>query len=128
MSTCPICGLELRASYGSVGGQDVERFDCHRCCEFDLTGTAAATVKTRLGKLAHGPALMSHSVCRMAFDRKPPLISTDIVESILSDNRLPPVSQQVDDLLLFLGDHQSAPDAPQRFSLHVLGGWVGTSL
>jgi hypothetical protein len=60
--------------------------------------------------------------------QKPPLIRDDDFENFWIEETLPRPQQQADDLILWVGDNQVAPDAPIHVALPFLGAWVGTSL
>ncbi len=128
MPSCPICEVELMAYFGMVR-PDVQRFDCRRCGEFELTGTAIATLPNAFGKGVHRRALMSHTVRQMHRDHQPPpCIRDEQLDTFWPTDRLPPASTQADQLVLLSGDHQLSPDQPIRMAAYYMDAWVGTSL
>jgi hypothetical protein len=50
------------------------------------------------------------------------------MESFWIEDALPSASRQADDLILWIGENQVAPETPQRAPLHFLGAWIGASL
>jgi hypothetical protein len=49
MAAYPVCEFDPVHYYGVVG-PDVQRFDRRRCGEFELTGTAVATLPNEIGR------------------------------------------------------------------------------
>ena len=123
MTQCPVCGLTLVKQSPSS-----PKFDCERCGPFDLTGSAEQSLPSEFSKGLHRRALMSHKIRRMQRPNQPPLITTYTMESFWIEDALPPAPRQADDLILWIGDNQVAPETPQRAPLHFLGAWVGASL
>jgi hypothetical protein len=123
---CPICKSEAKAYPTGTGNLG---FHCPRCGKFHLSGSLASTLQPKLDGGIHRSALMSHNIRRMQrANSKPPLITTDNVETFWLGERLPTPQRQADDLILWVGDNQTYPDEAVRCELPALSAWVGTSL
>jgi hypothetical protein len=123
---CPVCQSTARFCSTGSGGM---RYDCPRCGEFELTGSLVAQLPSELNHGVHRRALMSHNIRRMGqANAKPPLIDTYNVESFWRSERLPTPQRQADDLILWVGDNQPAPDEYIPCEVPFLSAWVGTSL
>lgn len=123
---CPVCGTADTAEYPKNG--DKNRFDCKRCGEFDISGTALATLPDQLRQGVHRAALLSHDIRRMSERKKHPFISTDTLDSVWKVDRLPPPQEQSDDLILLIGDSQLTPEQPIRLACLYVNAWIGASL
>ena len=126
---CPVCGTADAKEY-STGVADKRRFDCRRCGEFDISGTAMAVLQPALEGGLHRRALMSHTIRRMiGFGKAPrPMIVSDKLDSYWPGDKLPAPGLQAESLILLLGDQQLSPEAGMRASGNFLGAWLGTSL
>jgi hypothetical protein len=108
-------------------------YDCPRCGKFELTGSLVSVLQSKLDGGVYRRALMSHNIRRTGHaNAKPPLINTYNVESFWLGERLPTPQRQADDLILWVGDNQPAPDefiqCEVPFEVPFLSAWVGTSL
>ena len=126
---CPVC--QTRCNEYSTHAADSCRFDCKRCGEFDISGTAMAVLQPALESGVHRRALMSHTIRRMTGFGKNvsrPMIVSDKLESYWPGERLPAPGLQADSLILLLGDLQLSPDEDTRVAGAFLAAWLGTSL
>jgi len=105
---CIVC--ETPTATRNVGG-DVTRCDCPRCGAFALSGTAEATLPSKLAEIPLRRSLMSHTLRRMQRQGSSRLhtIRTDELPSFWGEARLPTPPQQADALILWTGDHQPTP-------------------
>lgn len=126
---CPICQTSYSKEYNAVR-PDALRIDCHRCGEYDISGTALATIQAKLNAQANRRAIMSHSLRRMAGLRQDtkPFVSDDSIDSFFKSDRLPTPKKQADDATLLIGDLQISPDQHLRISGNFFGSWIGTSI
>jgi predicted RNA-binding Zn-ribbon protein involved in translation (DUF1610 family) len=123
---CPVCKSSVHL-YST--GVDSERFDCPRCGEFDLTRSLIPNLQAEFDSGLHRRALMSHNLRRMQRSKeKRPLVTTTNVESFWLGEQLPSPQRQADDLILWVGDHQLAPEEPIRCAVPYLSAWLGTSI
>jgi hypothetical protein len=129
MPNCPICETVDGKEYSS-GKPDALRFDCKRCGEFDISGSAFVSLPNAFAAGIHRRALMSHAIRRMKGlgVSPPPLIVSDKLETYWPTDKLPPPSSQADQLILLSGDSQLSPEDPIRHAAYFLNAWMGTSL
>lgn len=121
MTDCPVCDCK---NINGRGG-DTANFDCPRCGEFWLTGTALSVLPGQLAKGIHRAAIMSHALRRTGSRS---VLGSQELDGFWNDERLPPASKQADDLILWAGDNQLSPDTYQRCASYFLGAWIGTTL
>ncbi len=108
---CLICNSTLfhpaqtaaRGRAPNIMGMDTT-YDCPRCGEFSVDFVMHASLKGILDNDTERIALLSHSVRRM----KTPLLSKDIVETVLK-GKLPNPMEQADNFILWLGDNVKGP-------------------
>jgi hypothetical protein len=101
---CAVCGCQACTR---MAGVQASRFECARCGIFVLTISAEATIE---GLLAENPlrrSLMSYALRRMQRPGVlPEKITTSQLPSFWSDERLPTLQVQIDNLLIWIGDNQ----------------------
>src|SRR5258706_2962699 len=101
---CAVCGCQACTR---MAGVQASRFECARCGIFVLTISAEATIE---GLLAENPSrlsLMSYALRRMQRPGVlPEKITTSQLPSFWSDERLPTLQVQIDNLLSWIGDNQ----------------------
>lgn len=124
--SCPICKSALQHEPRNESS-DVTCFDCPRCGEFDLAGSALGELPGKIDQKPQRRALFSHRLRRMQ-GRKPPLITSYDLESMWPDDRLPSPLQQEIDLLLFIGDRLPSGGALTSVALPFICAWLGTDL
>lgn len=125
MTDCPVCEARDIQVNGNGAG-DTTQFDCPRCGQFWLTGTATVVLPERLGSSALKRSLMSHALRRMGPTEK--VIGSAELDSFWSEETLPTASKQADDLILYAGDKQLAPDRHVKASNQFLSAWVGAAI
>jgi hypothetical protein len=125
MSDCPIC----RSDAKDTAAPPDRGFDCPRCGAFKLTGTAVAVLHRWIEQKPHWRALVSHAVRRMQRDDGEPIrIFETELPTFVARDRLPPPHEQADQLILWIGDHQPAPDAIAEVTEISLDAWIGAAL
>lgn len=129
MLNCPVCQTPDVKEY-TPSNSDRVRFDCKRCGEFEISSTVYSILQPLLSQGIHRRALMSHALRRMGASQvsPPPFVSSNMLDSFWSVDRLPNPEKQANDLILFTGDHQLSPETPNSGAAYFLGGWLGTSL
>jgi hypothetical protein len=107
-------------------GQDA-RFDCRRCGAFVLTGTAEATLPTKLEDRPLRRSLMSHTLRRMQQpdDQHLRQIREDDLPTFWRNERLPTPQQQADNLILWIGDNQEASFSFAITGRQAIAAWIG---
>ena len=108
---CPLCSWEgYRSGPRPSGDGRAGKIDCPRCGPFFASQELLADLahwRWREGEKTER-ALLSHAVQKMQRENDPPFLTTHIVEEILKGS-LPSLSQQVDNLVLWLGAHLNGP-------------------
>ena len=103
MAKCPVCNTELKKFESKeVGGY----CDCPRCGPYCLTGTAQATIAGLLERVNEGRAKLSHALYRMTKREKWALVSSELLQNILENTELPRPQEQMENLILWLGETQ----------------------
>lgn len=105
---CPICktGLVQQTSI-SYGG--IARINCPNCGNYDLTESFYSDhiASNRLQPLQL--ATLSYAIRRMQSNRSQPLIVEDFAQDIMRNTTLPTATEQLDNLVLFLGQTLTEP-------------------
>src|ERR1700689_2182588 len=105
---CPICYVETLTT--EQHREDATYCECPRCVRYALTGTAKAVLASSASFDKIARAKLSHSVNRMASGGQWPKLSSDLIQSILKDpTALPLPSEQLDNLIAWLGKAQPDP-------------------
>lgn len=100
---CPVCKTELR-KMESRG--DRYFFDCPRCGPFSLSGTVHAMIQGQLEQTKDGSAKLSHALYRMTRSEQWVLVTSDLLKTILVNGSLPKPHEQLENLVLWLGENQ----------------------
>ena len=97
---CPVCGRTAERGRASDG--DFKQFECAKCGRYQLTGTAAAVLPSRLddcGPMAS--ARLSHSLQRLQRNMDWPLVSTEELDALISA-KLPSPDEQLSNLISWI--------------------------
>lgn len=117
MPQCPVCGSTLNRMEEHPDGADLNRYDCPRCGEFSLTGTVVGIIGEKMAEFSNGPAKLSHVLRKMSKREPRVLIDSVSLKHILQQTELPSPQEQLENLILWLGDHLTSPSA----EVHVEG-------
>jgi predicted RNA-binding Zn-ribbon protein involved in translation (DUF1610 family) len=111
-------------------GPNIVQFECPRCGTFVLSGSAEATLEPFLTKVPLRRSLMSHTLRRMQRPDQKHLhkITTDELPSYWRDERLPTPLEQADNLILWIGDNQEAPQAWADTTQNAIAATVGIAV
>ena len=125
---CIVCGTG-NAKYQPIveGGH----WECLRCGKFRLTLVASANLPGRLKEDPANPSVLSQTIRRsqLAGDGAAHTFTDDEVSAILANNRPPNPSQQADQLILWIGDNQQAPQqAAHSNNVLALDAWIGSRI
>lgn len=101
---CPVCHTELR-KVESRG--DRYFFECLRCGPYSLSGTARVVLAEHLSREEGVATKVSYALYRMTKQEPWAMLTSDLVESIIRNTELPRPLEQLDNLVLWLGDKQS---------------------
>lgn len=100
---CPVCKTELRKTE-SRG--DRYFFECPRCGPFSLSGSARSMVEGQIERTKDGSAKLSHALYRMTRREQWAMVTSDLLENILVNGNLPKPHEQLENLILWLGENQ----------------------
>lgn len=107
MPNCIVCNTPNAKQQQGAG--DFTRWDCGRCGSFALSGSAERDLETELARVPLRRSLMSHAIRRMQRDNDSHLrvIRSEELPSFWREERLPSPQRQADNLILWIGDHQT---------------------
>ena len=131
MSDCVIC-----SSPSSEAQLNWHVTDCHRCGRWALQGIPGVTMSLLQGKLGNWDALsvhlrshLSHIVRRQhRSDGGSVQIPLDGLEGWHLESPLPKPCEQLDQLVLWLGDHQPSPGELIPISVPEISAWIGATI
>jgi hypothetical protein len=135
MSTCPICTSPVPAPNQNASWCG---FDCPRCGRWSIgvdSAIVAREFEQRLGDLngrgAHQRSRLSYLLRRQQHDLAPgrwvPL-PWNYVEAWHLDEPLASPSEQLDQLVIWIGDHQSSPAESASLQIPEMSAWVGATI
>src|ERR1039457_4196952 len=103
MNPCPVCNFNMQKPGGNPNAKCAYDFDCDRCGDFSLTGSAAATV----GKMCDTPekkALLSHCIRKQQVNAGRPVFTSEQITEILKNTTIPTPQEQLDNFIIWFGD------------------------
>jgi nucleoside 2-deoxyribosyltransferase len=121
---CPICEVWLPQS-DRVPSDDWEPFNCLNCGRFGISGSLLAQSPRAWEGSRRARAVLSHAVRRMQRGTKPPLLEYSLVKQVLDADDLPSPAEQVDLLLVQIGDKQGAPGEHAEIYLDMVRAAIG---
>jgi hypothetical protein len=104
---CPVCSNELLSPPRKVFGTSGQIFSCPNCGRFELDFESIINLTRGAVEEAASLALLSHKIRSMGRDSEVPKVSQGLIETFLKTSRLPGPLEQVNNLLLWLGDSSS---------------------
>lgn len=105
---CPVCQSTLRSEPKRDGRRDVVHFDCPRCGQYALSGTAVADLPATLRRDPDGPAKLSHALRRSSEAGTHDFFSTYTIDEVLK-RPLPRPKEQADLLVRWLARNTPGP-------------------
>lgn len=124
MNQCPVCS---RATNFAQRTFDLWRIQCDRCGTYDLSDSAAEATWPEMADF-QVRASVSHAIRRMqAKDRKPPRIDSNLLSALIKTARLPPPTEQLNNLVIFLGHNLRAASDQYEFRWYELAGIMGAA-
>ena len=119
---CPVCG-SASAVAAKNGPADIE---CVRCGHFTLYRALLELLPRDFGEDPSRAAKMSYTI-RRSQERGIPAISPGNLDSYWQV-QLPKPPEQLDDLILWIGDHQTDGATEARAAELLLDAWIGSGL
>lgn len=101
---CPVCKSELRKIESR---EDRHFYECLRCGPYSLSGSAQMILAGELRKEKDAAAKLSYALYRMTKrDRSWPMLTSELLQDIISNTELPRPQEQFENLILWLGEKQ----------------------
>lgn len=132
MSTCPVCRTPEIPLGGPVAGYaDADAIDCPRCGRFLISGTVKIVLENLVQQRTINNSRLSHAL-RLRYDaqpRPPPFLrrDTDLQPFQADRNHIPP-HEQLDNLILWIGNNQPSPQEWAHSEMHALAARIGASI
>jgi hypothetical protein len=127
MPNCIVCKNPNCARQPGIG--DFARYNCPRCGVFALAGSAEAEIESKLAEKPLRASLMSHALQRMQRPGvQPRLITSDELPSFWREERLPTPQQQADNLILWIGNHQTTAFDYAENAMTAIAAIIGASI
>lgn len=105
MSNCPVCTFVLLSEAKRHGGRAF--FECPRCGCFSMTDEVFADWPFWLREYeSTRRAILSHALYQMTKRQQWALLTTGLLENILKNTQLPKPQEQLENLILWLGENQ----------------------
>lgn len=114
---CPVCGDSLLEE-----GRNGDRYfyDCPRCGQYALSGRVSAFINHQLGLEKTSKARLSHALYKMTSREQWAMLDSEHLNSILQNSTVPSPQEQLENLILWMGTHQSSPGASASYSNQVI--------
>jgi hypothetical protein len=112
---CPVCHHPLNGPPGDVFGPPERRlayFNCPRCGNFGLTGTAIAVLPGLLEMRPRQIPAFSYAIRRAQQSQELPVFNSEVCQRIVETAELPTPQEQADNLIRWLGDKLPGPGEP----------------
>lgn len=121
--SCPVCKSELKNKYAQG-----ERyfFECPRCGPYSLSYEAKHDLARYLDRDDTAPARLSYALYRMTKRQQGAMVTNDLLENILKNMELPRPHEQLENLVLWLGENQPSMGAAIQVADQVIAA-VGTT-
>lgn len=114
---CPVCQAALKEYEEQPSGDDLYRYDCPRCGQFSVVRTIVGSIAGKMADVVNGPAKLSYVLRKMSKREPWVLIDSVSLTRILKQTDLPKPQEQLESLILWLGEHQTSSSA----EVHVEG-------
>jgi hypothetical protein len=121
---CPVCSAPANVNIGSL----IYNVECARCGRFRLFRSVYDDLPEHFARDSTRRAKMSYTLRRMQGDgQQSPLIEPPRLESFWN-TRLPNPQEQVDDLIIWIGDHQASRAVGVVAEQLAVDAWIGSPL
>lgn len=114
---CPICQTELRSKH-----ERPERrfYECPRCGSYSLSSSLDASLGFYLNKYPDAQTKLSHALYKLTEAEQWAMLTASTIEAILETAALPKPQEQLDSLILWLGQKQPASGHAIEFTPQAL--------
>lgn len=110
MDVCPVCKDELKSpAVSHQVGTDAVDYECPRCGNYSLTGSASATLPSILQADERAAIKLSHVLYSMTEREAWPILDSELLRNICSEMSLPSLSEQLNNLITWLAKNQPGP-------------------
>lgn len=124
---CPLCNCNNAQAEPHSSLKSAQRFSCPRCERFVLTGQLLCEIEKKLRNDTKKRALISHAVARMQKKNPTPTLDIKLFEQVLNTS-LPSLEQQIDNLILFLGEFTGTPGKTALFKTLRVSAIIGSEV
>lgn len=100
---CPVCATILKRDESRDGRHF---FECPRCGPYSLSGTAKAILAANISREDSVATKISYALYRMTKREQWAMLTSDLLENIIRNTELPRPLEQLDNLILWLGEKQ----------------------
>ncbi len=128
MDECPICGEGNCSKQQDKDMWPGAEYDCQRCGRFVLWGTMSDFLDDAYFTLPRRSVLSHRLRCQQRESGPPPKVVQTELESWQLDDPLPSPMEQVDRLILWIGDHQPSPPEYADSPIAAISAWIGTTI
>lgn len=130
-AACELCGITQTNSLQLPPDLPIESAGraCPRCGQFYLVGSAVNSLPGLIAGGTVNRSVLSHRI-RRRYDaaQKPLQLSAPDLNAFIGDTKPPTPQEQVDNLILWIGNNQQAPEGWAEATLRHLGAIVGAAV
>lgn len=129
MGKCPVCSTASAAQNPADGYIDADAVECLRCGRFLISGTLKVVLSGLIERRGINNSRLSHEL-RLRYDakRKPTFLANAELQQYQVDQSNVSPQQQFDNLILWIGNNQRAPQEWVQSSPHTLAARVGADI
>lgn len=125
---CPVCQNASCKISEDIRSTNV-RFDCPRCGSFILFGTASNFLVEQVRRESIDISVLSHNLRKMQRpDGHPVQIFEDDLKIYIDNHQLPNPQEQLDNLVLLIGNNQPNQAAYAQFTVPHLAAHIGAAV
>lgn len=108
MTICPVCQSAAERIV-LPAGRDATGYSCPGCGEFEITGTALATLPHQLETMNGAQAKLRHWLRKAQDAASRPVLDSRLMDEIISNATIPGAMEQANQFLLWLGRNSAYP-------------------
>ncbi len=127
MAECPICKEASCPSTPAPMYQGIE-YDCPRCGKFALCGPLSHELPDTFLKPPRRDVMSHRLRCLQPSDGKPVLVFQNELAVFRLDDSLPSPGEQADNLILWIGNHQSSTGDRVAIAVPAVSAWIGAAI